>query len=673
MPFQAPITIATALERMHRHDYVLPAIQREFVWGTDRICKLFDSLMRGYPFGSFLFWQVSAESVRSFTFYDFVRSYHARDAPHCPTLEVQQGAAVTAVLDGQQRLTALNIGLRGSHAEKLPYKRISNAAAYPITHLHLDLLREGEDDDLEMEYAFRFLTSQEAATRSQGADEHWYRVSQVREMNSGAEVFSYVARHDLPPRAGGVLFRLFTSVHTDLVINYYEEESQHLEKVLNIFIRVNSGAVPLSYSDLLLSVATAQWRERDAREEIHALVDELNKIGQGFQFSKNLVLKAGLVLLGKTDIRFKVDNFDRNTMLDMEKRWPEIEASLVLAAELLRDLGFSGNTLPADSVLIPLAHYVHLRGLSNAYLRRAADAADRAEIRTWLMRAVLKSGIWGSGLDTLLAGIRRVIDDEGLTGFPRESIEREMARQGKGLRFEPAELDDLADVKYGRRAFPVLALLYPGVDVRLQTHIDHVVPRSLFTAARLRAKGVAADDVPAYLERVDRLANLQLLEGVENIDKRAQWPTDWLLSAYPDPAAQAGYRARNDLGDLPVDLLDFPRFYEQRRAVMRDRLAGLLGVSGGEAAAEPDVDARYEEAGDVGSSGRIAAHVVAVLQDEPAGTVLTVAQLSDRASSVYPEGTPRPSRGAISGAVQRGITGVTEVASASGARAARLT
>lgn len=47
MPFQAPITIASALERMHRHDYVLPAIQREFVWGPDRICRLFDSLMRG--------------------------------------------------------------------------------------------------------------------------------------------------------------------------------------------------------------------------------------------------------------------------------------------------------------------------------------------------------------------------------------------------------------------------------------------------------------------------------------------------------------------------------------------------------------------------------------------------------------------------------------------------
>ena len=63
MPFQTPITIATALERMHRHEYVLPAIQREFVWGPDRICTLFDSLMRGYPVGSLLFWHVDGDTV----------------------------------------------------------------------------------------------------------------------------------------------------------------------------------------------------------------------------------------------------------------------------------------------------------------------------------------------------------------------------------------------------------------------------------------------------------------------------------------------------------------------------------------------------------------------------------------------------------------------------------
>ena len=51
-------------------------------------------------------------------------------------------------------------------------------------------------------------------------------------------------------------------------MNYYQEKDQDLDKVLNIFIRVNSGGTPLSYSDLLLSVADAPVEALDAREEI---------------------------------------------------------------------------------------------------------------------------------------------------------------------------------------------------------------------------------------------------------------------------------------------------------------------------------------------------------------------------------------------------------------------
>ncbi|KAF0956758.1 hypothetical protein MLGJGCBP_10166 [Rhodococcus sp. T7] len=64
MSFEMPITIATALDRIHRREYVLPAIQREFVWSRDKITRLFDSLMRGYPIGSFLMWHVDATKGR---------------------------------------------------------------------------------------------------------------------------------------------------------------------------------------------------------------------------------------------------------------------------------------------------------------------------------------------------------------------------------------------------------------------------------------------------------------------------------------------------------------------------------------------------------------------------------------------------------------------------------
>ena len=54
---------------------------------------------------------------------------------------------------------------------------------------------------------------------------------------------------------------------------------------LDIFIRTNSGGTQLSYSDMLMSMATAQWEKLDAREEIHGTVHELNHIGGRFSDS----------------------------------------------------------------------------------------------------------------------------------------------------------------------------------------------------------------------------------------------------------------------------------------------------------------------------------------------------------------------------------------------------
>ena len=53
------------IDNIHNNRYLLPAIQREFVWRPHQIERLFDSLMRGYPIGSFLFWRVDPEPPRT--------------------------------------------------------------------------------------------------------------------------------------------------------------------------------------------------------------------------------------------------------------------------------------------------------------------------------------------------------------------------------------------------------------------------------------------------------------------------------------------------------------------------------------------------------------------------------------------------------------------------------
>ena len=79
--YQTGQTIEKTLDEIHRHELVLPAIQREFVWQPEQICRLFDSIMQGYPFGTFLYWKVAPENSAKFKFFDFVLNYHQRDNP----------------------------------------------------------------------------------------------------------------------------------------------------------------------------------------------------------------------------------------------------------------------------------------------------------------------------------------------------------------------------------------------------------------------------------------------------------------------------------------------------------------------------------------------------------------------------------------------------------------
>lgn len=575
-------TIAEMLGRIQTKSYVLPAIQREFVWKTEQIERLFDSLMQGYPFGTFLFWKVEAPTGGKFKFYDFVLNYHQRDAAHCPELGILHHQSVTAVLDGQQRLTALNIGLRGSMAIKQPNKWWTNPDAFPTRTLHLDLLASPDPDEDGVRYSFKFLDDGQVA-RDEKA--HWFKVPNILGMKDGPEMLATLMERGLQgdalKRAYAILDRLHRVVHSHNLIHYYEEEAQDLERVLNIFIRLNSGGTILSYSDLLLSIAVAQWTHVDARAEIHKLVDELNRIGTGFALSQDFVLKAGLMLADIASVGFKVENFTTANMLALESNWPSIRSALVRTVELASSFGLNGQTLKADSALLPIAYYLYKRNAPANYVTHSQFANDREAIKGWLVRSIVKaSGIWGSGLDTFLTALREVLQTNQGDAFPVEQLRQAMSQRGKSLTFEPAEIEDLLHIEYGdKRTFPLLSLLFPFVDLRNQFHVDHVYPISRFTSARLQKQGFNAAEAEVMAQHANTLPNLQLLEGAINNEKKAALPMAWLSTHLPDATSQIHYRTKHELGDLPADLEGFESFYAARRDRLREKLVDLLGGS----------------------------------------------------------------------------------------------
>ena len=582
MAFQTPITVAEALNDVSGNRYVLPAIQREFVWKPKQITDLFDSLMREYPIGTFLFWKVEAERAKDFKFYKFLDDYHERAKRHNePWKPFGEGNGVTAVLDGQQRITALNIGLRGSYAWKRKWGRWDNPSAFPKRTLHLNLIAPASTaTDVESKYDFRFLTEDQVQASRSSDRFHWFKVATVRAWNDlFLDASGYLDDHSLEKNAHArlCLSRLWNVVHKDALISYYRESEQDIEKVLNIFIRVNSGGTVLSYSDLLLSMATAAFTTVDAREEIHECVDELNDVMRGFAFTKDLVLKSCLVLTDVPSIGFKVRNFTTKNMSAIEEAWPRIRGALRTAAQILsRRMGYDAHTLTAGSVIIPIANYVYRHKVAEHDINKSSFDGDAAAIRDWTRRALLKRGTFGAGLDTTLQKARDVINEECDAGFSTAAMDTAFASIGRPLRFVEEELDDLLDSKSGT-AFSVLALLFPDFRLTSEFHIDHVFPQKEFTIPRMRKVGLELEDWQAIKDRRDRVANLQFLTKTDNLEKAAKSPAAWLADlSGPDRATRVDDA---DLGDVPESMVGFMEWYEARRERMKARLAGLLGVT----------------------------------------------------------------------------------------------
>jgi uncharacterized protein with ParB-like and HNH nuclease domain len=530
MAYEKPITIKDAIKSIQDQEFILPAIQREFVWNTYQIELLFDSILRDYPISTFLFWKVKGENVDKFKFYRFLPFYHERDKRHNELAELDGEKDRFAILDGQQRLTSLYLGLKGSYAYKLNKYGWKSDHAFPKRHLYVNLLQEAENTDRL--YDFRFLSENEYQnfTTNHTDKFHWFKVGDILKFNDFPDIFAYIGTHGLMDTskfsgeqakfASDTLSKLFQYFTQKELINFYLEKSEELDKVLHIFIRVNSGGTKLSYSDLLLSIATAQWKDKDAREIIHSFVDQVNSISPGFNINKDLVLKSCLVLTDIADIKFKVDNFSTANMNLIEQEWDKIAKSLYTAVELIASFGFNDKTLTAYNAIIPIAYFLHKNNIGNEILSSGSHAENRKLIKEWLIRALLKK-VFGGTPDSLYPVYRDIISSN-LGTFPLSEIINHYKGKTKSLSFDEESIEVLLNTQYGSAfAFMVLSLVYP-LNHHYIFHQDHIHPKKYFTDKELVKLGIEEEFIRnEYKNSFNSLANLQLIQETENLEKNA--------------------------------------------------------------------------------------------------------------------------------------------------------
>ncbi len=452
------------------------------------------------------------------------------------------------VLDGQQRLTSLYIGLKGTRTFKKKGARNDNPNAYEEKRLYLNLKHQPNMDNPENNYQFEF-----HAKAPENDEKHfWFKVGDILGLES---VWNYAEKHGIKGNALDLLGKLKDAFHDKKLISFFEEKEKNLDKVLNIFIRVNSGGKKLSYSDLLMSILTASFSS-DIREKMNELVDTLKD--KGFlNVGQDQVLKTCLLLIGK-DTTFELKNFNKNNIKEIEESWEKITESIYNAAKLLENFGYAGY-LGSAYILSSLAYFY--------FLNPRMDKNDEEQALKFVRNAQITS-YFSSTTDTKLSTIAHSIKEARTF----EAFNHNLAKhQTNPLKITNDAIEGMVFFNSLAKVFPILQILYPNLNYKTTTfHIDHIYPKSKFKKENEKLD-------KDFYNCWNHLYNLQLLEGAENSAKKDKDPEVWLKEEYKNEQAIEEYKKRNYIDPkLKLEWENIKEFREKREEAIIKRLKEVL-------------------------------------------------------------------------------------------------
>ncbi len=574
----------------------LPAIQREFVWNTDQIVQLFDSVLREYPIGSFIFWNLNGDFAESQLKYYFVRNHiedsiypdefnnvHHRN-PKVPEYE-QIPDSVSLVVDGQQRLSSFYIGLQGTYVEKQKYRQRKNPDAWTRKQLYLNLLSnpsQQNEDNLKLRYEFQF----KAPDPTQSSDEYWFRVGDILEIDTLEKAMTRA--NEIGDELDGIsdaqehyilknITTLYNAIHARDIVNYYEEDKQDNERILDIFVRANEGGTQLSKSEILLSIATSYWAADeenpvDAKEEINSFVTNLNQayIDEGYDFGSDFVLKS-LLVAADLSAEYRIRAFTHENLSLMKEIWEggDIRDAIESTVDLISEFGLTGRSLTSRNALIPIVYYFYANRNTKLTTDSEVGARVRPRILQWLCSALLNSN-FNSRPDQIIEDSRDAIKQADSGEFPLERIQRQIRMRGKAVGFSPEIVEDLFDeTNYNStKIYLLLSILYypePALDDSYE--VDHIFPRSLLEKDRLIENyGFDPSKAEKYESLRDHVSNLQLIE--ENQSKGDQ-PFDEWISTRSDTYYERHHIPKEE---RLYELENFPEFIEERQDLLRKHI-----------------------------------------------------------------------------------------------------
>lgn len=544
----------------------LPNIQRPFVWSEEQICRLFDSIMREYPISTLLVWK-TREVVKHRKFID---NYH-RDVKLTDYRVPDNSRSKMMVLDGQQRLQSLFIGLKGS---------------YSAQELYFDVLSGGgmaAPEDIRFRFAFKDKAS---------AIWPWVRFKDIVSLNNKLDLQIAIELAKLAPAELTAdeqdslqlnVGRVRKEFVNDDNITFQEldgidnPDAYQTDDIVEIFIRANSGGTKLGKSDLLFSLLTSSWDEADG--EIEALLEDLNQ--GSFDFDRDFVLKCCLTVLGK-GARYEVEKFrDGKTKDEIIAQWQKIADAIKDVRDFVVTKTYirSDKALPSYLALIPL---IYFRFHHPEKFKTTTGLAE------YLLRSLV-TGVFGGNPDSLIDKLVRNIHEQG--NFVLTEIFGVIRADGRSLEITP---EVIFDQSYGSRSLHLFFNLWyrdfnysPALDAN-GPQVDHIFPQSLLKSVKEINPDSGKRNILRYrAEHRDQIANCMLLTADENgfDGKCAIPPHEWFdRSRFKSDEEHENYLSMHL---IPTDstlwhLNNYEAFIQARKKLIQEKFSYMLRTAQGD-------------------------------------------------------------------------------------------
>lgn len=355
------ITIRQLLQRISDGEIRVPAFQRDFVWEPDRVQFLMDSIYKGYPIGTVLFWRTKEKLS-----YD-------RDLGPFSLPEPKKEYPVDYVLDGQQRLTSIFSTFQ-TELKQNPGTRVK------WVDIYFDLAASSSAQD-----------SQFVALEPGDVNSNHVPLRVLFDVTEFGK-FTRTIKDDNQLRTVDQLQALFK----EAVIPVETVETEDHSKIAIVFERINRGGVPLDTYQLL---SAWTWSgEFDLRTKFDELATELDEVGfSDLREDPDLLLKCCAAVVKNDASSHAIVDLKGSEVRDSF----EILKNGVLGAIdfIRRECGVvSFKVFPYKSMIIPLSRCF----ATNKSAGFHPDAKQRAALKRWFWHSCF-SRRYSNSVDNALA------------------------------------------------------------------------------------------------------------------------------------------------------------------------------------------------------------------------------------------------------------------------------